>query len=75
MRLNLDQAAAVASPDSRVLSSCPGSGKTRTIVAKISKTLDEVRDTPRRLGCITYTNTAVAEIEQRLRELCTGEEE
>jgi len=75
MRLNPDQAAAVASPDTRVLSSCPGSGKTRTIVAKISKTLDEVRDTPRRIGCITYTNTAVAEIEQRLRELCTGEEE
>ena len=29
--------------------------------------MDDVRDTPRMVGCITYTNTAVHEIEARLR--------
>jgi DNA helicase-2/ATP-dependent DNA helicase PcrA len=50
-----------------MLSACPGSGKTRVIVSKLSRVLDEVRDTPRAVACITYTNAAVNEIEARLR--------
>lgn len=45
---------------------CPGSGKTRTIVAKLLRSIDEVRDTSQRVACITYTNAAVEEIESRL---------
>ena len=45
---------------------CPGSGKTRTIVAKLLRSIDEVRDTSRRVACITYTNVAVEEVESRL---------
>lgn len=67
--LNDEQKAAVASDGHLSLTSCPGSGKTRTIVAKLLRCLEEVRGTTRRIGCITYTNAAVSEIEHRLRLL------
>lgn len=67
--LNEEQKAAVACDSHLSLTSCPGSGKTRTIVAKLLRCLEEVRGTPRRIGCITYTNAAVSEIEHRLRLL------
>ena len=47
---------------------CPGSGKTRALTAKLLDCIDNVRDTTRRIACITYTNTAVHEIENRLRK-------
>jgi DNA helicase-2/ATP-dependent DNA helicase PcrA len=50
-----------------MLTACPGSGKTRVIISKLSRTIDEIRDTPRAVACITYTNAAVQEIEARLR--------
>lgn len=50
-----------------MLTACPGSGKTRVIISKLSRVVDEVRETPRSVACITYTNTAVHEIEARLR--------
>lgn len=50
-----------------LLTACPGSGKTRVIVAKLLRCIDEVRGTARRIACITYTNAAVYEIEARLR--------
>jgi ATP-dependent DNA helicase UvrD/PcrA len=50
-----------------MLTACPGSGKTRVIISKLVRVLDEVRDTPRAIACITYTNTGVHEIESRLR--------
>jgi DNA helicase-2/ATP-dependent DNA helicase PcrA len=46
---------------------CPGSGKTRVIISKLSRAIDAVRKTPRAVACITYTNAAVHEIEARLR--------
>ncbi len=64
--LNAEQKAAVISDSSRCLVSCPGSGKTRTIVEKTLQCIEEIRGTPRRVGCITYTNAAVFEIETRL---------
>jgi DNA helicase-2/ATP-dependent DNA helicase PcrA len=69
MKLNDEQMEAVACDGHLSLVSCPGSGKTRTIVAKILRCLEDVRGTTRRIGCITYTNTAVNEIEHRLRRL------
>ncbi len=69
MILNDEQKAAVAFDGHLSLVSCPGSGKTRTVVAKILNCLEDVRGSTRRIGCITYTNTAVNEIEHRLRRL------
>lgn len=67
MRLTDEQKDAVRCPDNLMLTACPGSGKTRVIISKLSRTIEEVRDTPRAVACITYTNAAVHEIEARLR--------
>lgn len=67
MRLTDEQKAAVRCPDNLMLTACPGSGKTRVIISKLARTIDEVRGTPRAVACITYSNTAVHEIEARLR--------
>lgn len=66
--LTLEQKAAVVCDEHAMLTACPGSGKTRVIISKLVRVLDEVRDTPRAVACITYTNTAVHEIEARLRQ-------
>lgn len=70
MKLSDEQKTAVNHIGHLSLASCPGSGKTRTIVAKLLHCLETVRGTSRRIGCITYTNAAVHEIENRLR--CLG---
>lgn len=69
-----EQQAAVDYPDNLALTSCPGSGKTRTIIAKVMKCLDEIRDTARRIACITFTNTGVEEIESRLRRFSNNQD-
>lgn len=75
MRLTDEQRAAVAEPGHVCLVSCPGSGKTRVIVAKILHCIESVRDTTRRIACITHTNAAADEIDTRLRETCFGGED
>jgi DNA helicase II / ATP-dependent DNA helicase PcrA len=67
MILTEEQADAVQCDEHVMLTACPGSGKTRVIISKLSRTIDEVRGTPRNVACITYTNAAVQEIEARLR--------
>ena len=67
MRLTSEQKEAVRCTEDLMLTACPGSGKTRVIISKLSRTINEVRNTPRAIACITYTNTAVHEIEARLR--------
>ena len=67
MRLTADQKLAVRCDENLMLTACPGSGKTRVIISKLARVLDEVRDTPRSIACITYTNSGVHEIEARLR--------
>ena len=67
MRLTTEQKNAVRCEEDLMLTACPGSGKTRVIISKLSRVIEEVRDTPRAVACITYTNTAVHEIEARLR--------
>jgi len=56
------------------LEACPGSGKTRVIVAKLLRCIHEVRDTPRKIAAITYTNAAVYEIESRLKIYAASED-
>jgi DNA helicase-2/ATP-dependent DNA helicase PcrA len=68
MKLTIEQKLAARCDENCMLTACPGSGKTRVIISKLSRVIDEVRDTPRMVGCITYTNTAVNEIEARLRQ-------
>lgn len=66
MSLSPKQRVAALKKKSTLLTACPGSGKTTTIVAKLIGCLDDVRDSLRKVACITYTNAAVHEIEHRL---------
>lgn len=75
MRLTDEQRAAVAERGHVCLVSCPGSGKTRAIVAKLLYCIESVRDTTRRIACITHTNAAADEVDTRLRETCFGGED
>lgn len=75
MSLTDEQKEAVRCEENIMLTACPGSGKTRVIVSKLQRALDDVRGTPRSVACITYTNTAVYEIEARLkRDIQPGDE-
>lgn len=75
MRLTPQQRAAVDESERHVLViACPGSGKTRTIIARLIRAIEQVRGTPRRIACITYTNAAANEIESRLRALVGADE-
>ncbi|MCC6076837.1 ATP-dependent helicase [Pseudomonas sp. GCM10022188] len=65
MRLTDEQKTAVAHDGNLLLTACPGSGKTRTLIAKAVREIEELRGSPRRVCCITYTNSAAQEIEQR----------
>jgi DNA helicase-2/ATP-dependent DNA helicase PcrA len=75
MRLTDEQRNAVAESGHVCLVSCPGSGKTRVIVAKLLYCIESVKDTTRRTACITHTNAAADEIDSRLREICFGDED
>jgi DNA helicase II / ATP-dependent DNA helicase PcrA len=66
MMLTHEQKAVVRYDGNTMLTACPGSGKTRVIVSKLLRVVDMVRDTPRAVACITYTNAAVYEIEARV---------
>lgn len=63
-----EQREAVAHQGNLLLTACPGSGKTRTLLSKLVTEIEGVRGSPRDIACITYTNTAVQEIEQRAKE-------
>lgn len=66
MKLTPQQQLALDHPGNLLLKACPGSGKTRTIVARLVKEVEEVRGTPFAIACITYTNAAVNEIDARV---------
>jgi len=70
--LTSEQRASVESRENLLLTACPGSGKTRVILAKLLSLSDDVASTPQFIGCITYTNAAVDEIESRLRTYGSG---
>jgi len=67
MKLTPDQRNSVNHDDNTFITACPGSGKTRILITKLLRCVDEVRETARRIACITYTNAGVYEIEKRLR--------
>lgn len=67
MKLTQEQKAAAEFDGNLMLTACPGSGKTRVVISKLSRLIDGLRDTPRSVACITYTNTAVHEIESRIQ--------
>jgi DNA helicase-2/ATP-dependent DNA helicase PcrA len=74
MILTEQQRDAVGYNGNTLLEACPGSGKTRAIVAKVLRCLEDVRDTPRKVAAITYTNAAVNEIEARLRRYSSSQD-
>lgn len=71
IQLNEKQRESISHKGNICIEACPGSGKTRTIVAKLLWCIEKVRNTSRRIACITYTHAAVNEIEMRLREYGT----
>ena len=75
MRLTHQQRTAIRVTGNALVVACPGSGKTRTIIAKLLRCLDDVRDTSRRIACITYTRAAVDEIESRVRRFGSSVDE
>ncbi|MHA1883396.1 MAG: ATP-dependent helicase [Candidatus Thorarchaeota archaeon] len=76
MMLTRQQRAAVAhTQGSSLVVACPGSGKTRTLIAKLSTCLEQVSGTAKRVACITYTNSAVYEIDSRLKSLGRNSDE
>jgi DNA helicase-2/ATP-dependent DNA helicase PcrA len=76
MTLTTEQRNAVACDDNILLTACPGSGKTRTITARLAQEIEKLRGSPQAVACITYTNAAVQEIEQRLAaHLLDGDEQ
>jgi DNA helicase-2/ATP-dependent DNA helicase PcrA len=66
LRLTTEQREACTHDGHVALVSCPGSGKTQTIVERLARCLPCVRETTRLVGCITYMKSAVNEIEHRL---------
>jgi DNA helicase-2/ATP-dependent DNA helicase PcrA len=64
--LNNEQARAATWLGSVVVSAGPGSGKTRTLVARAAYLLETQVSPFRGLACITYTTAAASEIKQRL---------
>jgi len=66
--LTAQQKDAVECQSNLLLTACPGSGKTRTLTAKLITEIEGVRGSPKRICCITYTNSAVQEIEGRAEQ-------
>ena len=69
MDLTVEQRCAINHEGNVALVACPGSGKTRTLVAKAAQLIDTVRGSTRKIACITYTNAASREVESRLKAL------
>jgi DNA helicase II / ATP-dependent DNA helicase PcrA len=75
MILTSEQSTAVRCNHNLLLTAYPGSGKTRTIAARLLREIEDLRDSPRAAACITYTNAAVDEVEQRIStQLLDGDE-
>lgn len=64
--LHPDQRTAVLHPGNVVLRAGPGSGKTRTLVARAAYLLQTQISAFRGVACITYTNAAAEEIRRRV---------
>lgn len=69
LRGNEDQWRAYQLTGNCVILAGPGSGKTKTITVKIVQLLAEDVRRPRRLACITYSNSCVGELRSRMCKL------
>lgn len=67
--LNEEQRQAYDSTGNCAVLAGPGSGKTKTLTLKIARMLAEDVHPPQRIACITYSNTCVRELRQRLSQL------
>ncbi|MCH8570247.1 ATP-dependent helicase [Nesterenkonia sp. AY15] len=65
-KLNAEQLAAVNADGNILLVSCPGSGKTRTLIHKIARELAEVDSHRQFVIALTYTHVAANEVEDRI---------
>lgn len=74
MKLTPEQRAAVESRGNAYVQACPGSGKTRVLIAKALRELSKAAGSPRQIACITFTNAAVDEMEHRLRSFASDGE-
>jgi len=61
------KAAALAPPGPWLVLAGPGTGKTRTLVARIVALIDQYKIKPERLLAVTYTNKATEEMRERLK--------
>ena len=69
MELDEHQHAAATAPESRVLvTACPGSGKSRTLVARVEHLVRDRAVPPSLIACITFTNYAAGVLRDRLSE-------
>lgn len=69
LRGNPGQWAAYESRGHCVVLAGPGSGKTKTLTAKMARMLEEDVPEPRGVACITYNNECARELEDRLAAL------
>lgn len=69
LALNEDQQEAATHDGDLVVLAGPGSGKTRTLVARVGFLLDTEKSSGRGVAAITYTNHAAREISERLARL------
>lgn len=67
--LDLEQRSALAAKGNLVITAGPGSGKTRTVVARAGLALSTQIRPPRGLASITYTNQAASELREGLVRL------
>ncbi len=71
--LNAEQIAAVSSTERAVaVLAGPGTGKTRTLVAKIAYLVEKLGVSPSEITAVTFTNQAAAEMRQRLEARLGG---
>lgn len=68
MKLNKKQRFAADFSGNVVVTACPGSGKTRTLIARIIRGLSELTSEKHRVVALTFTNRAADEIRSRLDE-------
>lgn len=68
-KLDIKQRAVVTAEGNLVITAGPGSGKTRTVVARAGYLLSTKIQSPRGIAAITYTNQAASELREGLTQL------
>lgn len=66
MKLTDEQLKVLDYSENCFIEACPGSGKTTTLLFKLQLLSEGLKESTRKVACITYTNSAVYEIEDRI---------